>query len=160
MYLIDGNNVIGGRVGWHKDKKKSRRKLLSELIRFSRAKSVSVTVVFDGRPDSETPDDSIHGGVQVYYAVPGSDADSRIVDLVEASQNKHNMIVVTSDMQLSDRIRVCAVQVLKSGQFRNMLDEVKPPKTSSLDSDKPEIECVEIGEWMRYFGTSPEDDDN
>ena len=50
-YLIDGNNVMGQRVGWHRDRVRARRELLEDVARFARAKRVSVSVVFDGAPD-------------------------------------------------------------------------------------------------------------
>jgi len=63
MYLIDGNNVIGQRVGWHRDKPRSRRRLLEELARFFRVKKTRITVVFDGAPDQSFPDGSSYCGV-------------------------------------------------------------------------------------------------
>src|ERR687885_205416 len=35
-YLVDGNNVMAQRVGWHRDKPGARRRLLGELARFAR----------------------------------------------------------------------------------------------------------------------------
>ena len=49
-YLVDGNNVMAQRVGWHRDKAGARRGLLDELARFAAAKRARVTVVFDGAP--------------------------------------------------------------------------------------------------------------
>jgi len=53
------------------------------------------------------PDGSSFRGVKVFYARPGSDADTRIVEMAEAERNKKNLIVVTSDRKLADRVRVC-----------------------------------------------------
>jgi predicted RNA-binding protein with PIN domain len=122
MYLIDGNNVIGQRVGWHRDKSGSRRRFIEDLVRFIRNQRAAISVVFDGAPDESFPDESNYHGLNIYYARPGSDADSRIVDLVEGERNRKNLVVVTSDRKLIDRIRVCGVKVMTSGSFRRMIE--------------------------------------
>ena len=50
-YLIDGNNVMAQRVGWHKDKRAARRRLLEDLARFGASHGARIAVVFDGAPD-------------------------------------------------------------------------------------------------------------
>ena len=47
-----------------------------------------VDVAFDGAPDDVAPDGARVDGVGVYYAAPGSDADSRIRQLVEAAPDR------------------------------------------------------------------------
>jgi predicted RNA-binding protein with PIN domain len=154
MYLVDGNNVMGGRVGWHRDKAGARRRLLDELIRFARARRQRVTVVFDGAPDPACPDGSKSGGVTVHYARRGADADGRIVELVEAEANRKNLLVVTSDSQLAARIRVCGVRVMRSGEFRQTLDAIAAQPPASAD---PSVETDEMKHWLRYFGVDEDD---
>ena len=101
-YLVDGNNVMAQRVGWHRDKAGARRRLLEELARFARAAGVTVEVVFDGAPDDFFPDGSDFMGVRVFYAERGRDADARIKQLVEASRERRTLKVVTSDRALAD----------------------------------------------------------
>jgi predicted RNA-binding protein with PIN domain len=86
-YLIDGNNVMAQRVGWHRDKPGARRRLLGELARFARETGVTLEAVFDGAPDEFFPDGSYFMGVRVFYAERGADADTRIKQLVEASRS-------------------------------------------------------------------------
>src|SRR4051794_18717542 len=74
-YLVDGNNVMAQRVGWHRDKPGARRDLLKELARFALSKGVRVTVVFDGAPEQHFPDGASYRGVRVFYAERGSNAD-------------------------------------------------------------------------------------
>ena len=50
-YLVDGNNVMGQRVGWHRDRAGARRRLVDELQRFARRSGDRIEVVFDGVPD-------------------------------------------------------------------------------------------------------------
>jgi hypothetical protein len=102
-YLVDGNNVMGQRVGWHRDKAGARRRLIGELARYVRLTGEGVDVVFDGAPDAGLFDGARVDGVGVHYAAPGSDADSRIRQLVEAVPDRHALTVVTSDRRLALR---------------------------------------------------------
>jgi len=149
MYLIDGNNVIGQRVGWHRDKAGSRRRLMQELARLAVAKKLRLAVVFDGAPDPQFPDGSSYRGVKVFFARAGSDADTRIIEMAEAEQNKKNLVVVTSDGKLASRVRVCGVRVMRSGEFRRMLDE---NAAAAPDTEGQSVKEDEMDEWMRYFG--------
>jgi predicted RNA-binding protein with PIN domain len=121
-YLVDGNNVMGQRVGWHRDRAGARRRLIGELARFARSEDVPVEVVFDGSLDGSNPDGSIFGGVRVHYAGPGSDADRRIEELVEQSPDPGSLTVVTSDRRLADAVRRLGAHVIRSGQLRRYLD--------------------------------------
>ncbi|MDQ3754177.1 MAG: NYN domain-containing protein [Acidobacteriota bacterium] len=164
-YLIDGNNVMAQRVGWHKDKAGARRRLMNELARFARARGVSVSVVFDGAPDEHFPDGASYlAGVRVFYAARGSNADERIKAMVESSRQRRTLIVVTSDRALADYIRRCGVrEVVRSGDFRRRLDETASasPANSSHDSadDRPPLPNEETADWLRYFGVGPEDEE-
>ena len=156
MYVIDGNNVIGGRVGWHRDKPGSRRLLLHDLARLARAKKLRLNVVFDGAPDPQFPDGSSFRGVRIFYARVGSDADSRVVEMVEAERNKKSLVVVTSDRKLTSRVRASGARVMRSGEFRRMLDEIAENATDQ-EADTPKIKDDEMSEWLRYFGVEESD---
>jgi predicted RNA-binding protein with PIN domain len=154
MLLIDGNNVIGQRVGWHRDKAGARRRLLTELARAGKAGSGRYAVVFDGAPDPGFPDGSRFEGVKVYYARSGSDADHRILELIEGMRDRQGLIVVTSDRGLTAKVRVSGIKVMKSGVFRRQLEDWLADHAST--EDQPDDRG--LSEWMRYFGVSEEDD--
>jgi predicted RNA-binding protein with PIN domain len=156
MYIIDGNNVIGGRVGWHRDKPGSRRLLMQDLARLARTKKLRMNVVFDGAPDPQFPDGSRRRGVGIFYSRQGSDADARIVEMVEADRNKKSLVVVTSDRKLTSRVRACGARVMRSGEFRRMLDETVE-NAPDREPDAPNIKDDEMNEWLRYFGADESD---
>ena len=156
-YLVDGNNVMGQRVGWHRDRAGARRRLLGELARFARAAGVTVEAVFDGAPDESFPDGSYFMGVRVFYAARGADADARIKQLVEASRERRTLKVVTSDRALADYVRRCGAEVIRSGDFRRRLDALSDNEETRGDPRAGVAES-ELGEWMYYFGADPEDD--
>lgn len=154
MRLIDGNNVIGQRVGWHRDKPGSRRLLMQDLARLAKVEKLRLAVVFDGAPDPQFPDGSSYRGVRIFYSRQGSDADARIVEMVEAERNKKSLIVVTSDTALAARVRANGVRVMRSGEFRRMLDEA----VDVTPDEEPNIKDDEIDKWLRYFGIEESDD--
>ena len=119
-------------------------------------KKLRLNVVFDGAPDPQFPDGSSYRGVRIFYARLGSDADSRVVEMVEAERNKKSLVVVTSDRKLTSRVRASGARVMRSGEFRRMLDEIAENATDQ-EADTPKIKDDEIIEWLRYFGVEESD---
>jgi predicted RNA-binding protein with PIN domain len=159
-YLVDGNNVMAQRVGWHRDKPGARRVLLDELARFAQAKGARVTVVFDGAPEQHFADGASYRGVRVFYAERGSNADERIKRMVEEERERRTLLVVTSDRALADYVRRCGAQVLRSGDFRRRMEEAtagagEPPEPEARQG----VAAEELDGWMRYFGVGPEDEE-
>jgi predicted RNA-binding protein with PIN domain len=155
-YLVDGNNVMAQRVGWHRDKQGARRGLLDELARFAAAKRARVAVVFDGAPDEFFADGASYKGVRIHYAARGSNADERIKALVESSRERRTLRVVTSDRALANYVRQCGVEVIASGAFRQRMAEAK--RADAPPAGKREIEA-DAAHWLRYFGVAPDDDE-
>ena len=81
-----------------------------------------MSVVFDGPPLEEFRDGETVEGVQIYFAHPGSDADERIVELAESAVEHGDIVAVTSDKNLGERLRLLGARTLRSGQFRKMLE--------------------------------------
>jgi predicted RNA-binding protein with PIN domain len=134
---------------------------MHDLARLARSKRLRLNVVFDGAPDPQFPDGSNHRGVKIYYGRPGSDADTRIVEMVEAERNKKSLVVVTSDGKLASRVRACGARVMRSGEFRKMLDETveSSPDRKSNTPNLPDLKNKdkEMSEWLRYFGVEESD---
>lgn len=152
-YIVDGNNVMGQTPGWHRDKQGARWRLLKDLAAFARAKRARVTVVFDGQPEHLLPDGSAFKGVRVLYAKKGSDADSRIARLVESSPDRRGLTVVTSDRHLGSLVRTEGARVLRSGEFRRLIQEA----LAAGKDEKPEDEVndTDLEGWLSYFGEPP-----
>lgn len=155
-YLIDGNNLMAQRAGWHRDRAGARRKLLDELAVYAQRKRVRLLVVFDGAPEAHFADGASYRGVRVFYAERNSNADERIKRMVEDSRERRTLWVVTSDRALGDYVRRTGARVMRAGEFRQEMEnliEEKTKESESLPAGEPEMK-----EWMRYFGVAPEDD--
>ena len=159
-YLVDGNNVMGQRVGWHRDRAGARRRLMMELSRLARGERLKIEVVFDGAPDEHFPDGSRFMGVGVFYAARGATADDRIKGMVDAARDRRTLVVVTSDRQLADYVRRSGVRVQRSGEFRRRLDAIDEQGTEPREKgSSPRLSPDELLAEMRYFGVAPEDDE-
>lgn len=157
-YLIDGNNVMAQRVGWHRDKPRARRTLLDELAGFARVKRVSISVVFDGAPEKHFADGASYRGVKVFYAERGSDADTRIKLMVDGARERRTMLVVTSDRALADYVRRCGAQVIRSRDFRQRMLEATAASETQTAAETDTVTTQDTDAWMRYFGVDSSDD--
>lgn len=159
MFLVDGNNVIGQWPGWHKDKSGARRKLLDKLAELALARRCSISVVFDGAPETFFPDGSSYRrAVRIYYSARGSNADERIKAMVEASRERRTLFVVTSDRALANYVRRCGAPVISAGEFRRRIEALHSEKERDQGREPPSL--TETGEdWMRYFGVTDDDDE-
>ncbi len=72
--------------------------------------------------------------------------------MVEAERNRKNLIVVTSDTTLAARVRANGVRVMRSGEFRQMLDKTLDEAVDAAPDEEPNIKDDEIDKWLRYFG--------
>ena len=159
-YLIDGNNVMAQRVGWHRDKQGARRRLLDDLARFALCGKASVAVVFDGAPEQHFADGARYRGVRVFYAERGSNADERIKRMVEETRERRTLLVVTSDRALADYVRRCGARVMRSGDFRQRMEEALAQAAEPPANDVHKgVATEELDGWMRYFGVATEDEE-
>jgi predicted RNA-binding protein with PIN domain len=148
-YVVDGNNVMAQTVEWRRDKAGARRRLIHDLVRFVAVRRVKLKVVFDGAPDEEFPEGLKYKGVRILYARPGSDADSRIMDLVGKSSHKRDLIVVSSDRALVSFANHQGGRTMSSGQFRRLLEDTAKVAGSMEKSGRDE--SVDVEEWLEFF---------
>jgi predicted RNA-binding protein with PIN domain len=121
-YVVDGMNVIGSRAdGWWRDRPAARRRLVADLAPLSAAGD-AVTVFFDGRPTASERAGTNDAGVSIRFAPGGRNAaDDAIVDHVASLARPGDVVVVTSDAELSRRVRAHGAGVMGAGAFRDRL---------------------------------------
>jgi predicted RNA-binding protein with PIN domain len=153
-YIVDGNNVMAQTVGWHRDRSGARRRLIHDLVHFVAVQRVKLKVVFDGAPDDEFPDGRKYKGVHILYARPGSDADSRIMELVNKASYKRDLIVASSDRALSSYCKHQGARVISSGQFRRLIEDCRKQERSMEKSGQGDH--VDVAEWLEFFKNSGE----
>jgi predicted RNA-binding protein with PIN domain len=120
-WLVDGMNVIGSRPdGWWRDRTAAMRRLAAELDDFASATPDPVTVVFDGRPRDLGTYPHL---AEIAFAPGGRDAaDHEIARRVAADADPGDVVVVTSDKALADRVAGAGGRVESVGRFRRQLE--------------------------------------
>ena len=121
QYIIDGYNLTNHRLFTTTNsgrKIKDSRIALLELIRVKRlcgSPRNSVTIVFDGYPDSESLE-GFDTAMQVVFARQES-ADERIRRLVEKSGNPKNIRVVSDDKEIKFFVKAQGAKALSVEEF-------------------------------------------
>ena len=123
MVIVDGNNVMGQRVGWHRNKPAAQRQLIDKVERLARLREEPHILVFDAKPNTTVPDRWSRSMLTVQYARPGSSADELILELVYRHEQHPEVLVITSDRALIRQIQVLGAKVMQSGTFRRILDK-------------------------------------
>jgi|LSQX01.1.fsa_nt_gb predicted RNA-binding protein with PIN domain len=126
MVIVDGNNVMGQRVGWHRDKPAARRRLREEVERLASGGNEPYLLVFDAPGDGPGEGGASEEGIvpffRVLYARRGSSADELILEQLYHHGGGEQVCVVTSDRALARQARVLGARVVTSGQFRRRLE--------------------------------------
>ncbi len=120
-WIVDAMNVIGSRPdGWWKDRRRAMAGLVEQLERWAPTEDGGVTVVFE-RPMSPPFDSSV---IEIAHAprAAANSADDEIVRLVRADDRPHDLMVVTSDSALADRVRNAGASVYPAASFRDLID--------------------------------------
>jgi predicted RNA-binding protein with PIN domain len=123
MVIVDGNNVMGQRVGWHRNKSAAQQRLTDEVECLAQTRNEPHILVFDAKPDPTLPDTWNRSHLAVQYARHGSSADELILELVYRHGQDSEILVVTSDRALTRQIKVLGAKVMRSGAFRKLLDK-------------------------------------
>ncbi|MCA1557062.1 MAG: NYN domain-containing protein [Acidobacteria bacterium] len=80
---------------------------------------------------------------------------SRILRL---PRERRTLIVITSDRALAEYVRRCGARVLRSGEFRQRLDEAIKEKTAPPAAEESDtIADGELKNWLRYFGVEEDE---
>jgi hypothetical protein len=162
---VDGNNLIGHTRELSLADPDCRRQALDRVALLCRASGSRALVVFDGGPDPHVGVQGLHlGPVQALLAGRGSDADRRILALMEQSAGQPGMTVVSSDRRLYGRARTLGLAALRIHEFNRLLAEVRGAERREaeerfeLEEKSRSLEPGELEEWLRIFSSREEGD--
>jgi predicted RNA-binding protein with PIN domain len=120
-WIVDAMNVIGSRPdGWWKDRRRAMEELVDRLERCASGEGHHVTVVFE-QPMSPPIRSSV---IEIEHAAKAAanSADDEIVRLVLADDRPEEITVVTSDVELAERVRDAGASTHPAASFRNLVD--------------------------------------
>lgn len=123
MVIVDGNNVMGQRVGWHRNKLAAQERLIDEVERLARSLEEPYVLVFDAGSETAAAESGSGSALEIRYARRDSSADELILELVYRLSRLSDISVVTSDKALARQVQVLGAKVVRSGAFRRMLEQ-------------------------------------
>ena len=116
-WVIDGMNLVGSTPdGWWRDRPGAMARLVGRLRRHQWPSGDRITVVFDGDP---VPVGDEEGQVlDVRFSGRGrSTGDELIASLAARHPDPGNLLVVTSDRGLAERVRAAGASVASAGSL-------------------------------------------
>lgn len=120
-WIVDGMNVIGCRPdGWWRDRRAAMGRLVAHVEHWAETENADVTVVFE-----HPPRPPLQSSVVAVTHAPqaGADAaDDEIVRLLADDDRVADVVVVTSDRGLAERVRALGAQVHPAEAFRETID--------------------------------------
>jgi len=152
-YLIDGYNIIKKTPGVFSANLQSGREELIRLIEIHAPQGSlnnPVTIVFDGRSGvfgGMMP--SFPGGLKVIFSQDES-ADDKIRKIVEKSDRKKEMVVVTDDRELGFATRAMGTKLMSVKEFLGKTEKPSPQFKRSISKDKKEIDEKSISQSLEY----------
>lgn len=124
IVFVDGYNVLKHAYPHEDHAFSAQRDLLIEELSFYKKKrsELDITVVFDGGFEKKA-ERQIHKGVVVIFSGQKQSADEWIVDHVEQKKG-YEIVVVTRDKQLGERCKLYGAEIIDTGDFYNVLQDV------------------------------------
>ena len=159
--FVDGYNLIfaaSKRMGGFdiSEPEAAREKLLHMLAKFKSVRSDRIVVFFDGGQEAaHLPRRHFARGTEVIFSDADSDADSDIKNAVSHDDNPRSIRVISSDMGIRNFVKRYGVQVCKSRDFLDEMDEAL--REGALPADEPieKYEGASADEkdyWLSVFG--------
>ena len=120
-YILDGYNIIHKTPAFEQLLSRSLEDARRGLINFcktllqSRGDVAKITIIFDGKSDVFSPDESA-GRLEIIYTITGEDADDRIVDYLRQTQPRFASIV-SDDNYVCNSARAFKVKAVSVAAF-------------------------------------------
>ena len=116
-------NVIGSRPdGWWRDRDRATRRLVDQVDRWAEHREERVTVMLEHRPREEVRAERV--GIAWASAGGPDAADREILARLPGWLAEDEVVVVTSDRDLSAKARAAGAEVVPSRPFRAELDSL------------------------------------
>lgn len=156
QYLIDGYNLIHLVADLNRfldsGLEPARNLLITLLRRYAATHQVFITVVFDGEAVGQL-DASISNfhRLTVIYSRPPEKADPVIKRIIDKTENRRGLTLVSADHELIHYARRSGVQTLSPQQFYDRLRQ--PANQQQMDQKfNSELSQTELADWLKLFG--------
>ena len=151
-YIIDGYNLLHAIPTLKKllshDAFQAREQLVQFVSRLTFRRKFRCTIVFDGAQPSSPHPSSTRSPVHIVFSHPNS-ADIKIRSMIEASKNRTQLVVISSDHEILKFAKVCSCATFTSRSFSNLLFE---DEDRGEQKDQTTLSKSQVEEWMKIFG--------
>jgi predicted RNA-binding protein with PIN domain len=156
IIVIDGYNLMFQlpeiRREVERDLEKAREHFLNVLAAYAVKKPAEYLVVFDGDgQDRLQIRQRTH--IKILFSKPPQKADPIIKKIAAEKTRTEDMVVVTSDLEISRFARICGVKVETSQKFA--LDITEEPRTDLENKFDQNLSEDEVNDWMDLFKKKP-----
>jgi predicted RNA-binding protein with PIN domain len=159
-YIVDGSNFLG-RAGKSVRDPAEKMELARRLSLFQRQTRARVTLVFDGAPDPalETPPPAPgRRTLSILFPAEGRPADDLIMEFLDGRTDNRDVVLVTSDRELSAHGRRRGARVLACADFarelRGVVREFHRSRANRKRETKPPS-GLEMRLWLDVFKDAP-----
>jgi predicted RNA-binding protein with PIN domain len=162
-YLIDGDNLLhAARAAFEGAERANRAWLCRLLSSWDSEGRQGITIVFDGyRPATPADGPVAEGELTIRYSDKGT-ADSRIVEMLNASHSARNLTVVSTDREVRMAARRRRAASVDSTSFieriRRELDRAERRHRREPPEKYRGLEPGETQRWMEEFGLEVDDE--
>lgn len=153
-YLIDGNNFLGHIDPYSFRDKRSKYRLVHQLLIFQRMKRTKVLLVFDGAPDEKLTDKRFQKKkFSIIYPPLGQNADETIKDIISRQTDLRKFFVVSSDFELKSFVKARGARPLSSKEFSRELRKAlkENRKEAELSKEVFPLSRLELNHWLQIF---------
>jgi predicted RNA-binding protein with PIN domain len=150
-YIIDGYNLIHAVPSLKQllqhDGYQARERLIAAVSRLTFKKKFRCTIVFDGAKPIDIQAPSSHAPIHIVFSSPVS-ADAKIRDMITASKNRTQLVIISSDHEILNYAKVCSCATHTSKYFAVLLFE-----ESDSGEEKEDVPLTknQVDDWIRLF---------
>jgi predicted RNA-binding protein with PIN domain len=151
--IIDGWNVcwkipeIAELIPDHLERARNRLNTLIKI--FFQGKKVEYKIFYDGQPLFFSG--AIQQDHSVYFSTSPEKADELIIKFLQKQSKKENWTVITSDRELTYRVKNNNALILTSEAFVSKLISNRSPKFKVNTKENPRIDQEDISYWLNKF---------
>ena len=102
----------------------ARKELVRRLTEYQDASGIRVVLVFDGQ-GAKAGEDSVPGGIQIFYSAAGQTADSIIERLTAKYACEHDITVATSDHLEQTTAMSFGAMTISAEGLRDQLEDAR-----------------------------------
>ena len=156
-YIIDGYNLLHAIPALKQqlthDGFQARERLIAAVSRLTFRKKFRCTIVFDGTKPTDIPPSPSHAPIHVVFSAPLT-ADTKIRDMITASKNRTQLVIISSDHEILNYAKVCSCTTHTSKYFAGILFE-----ESDHGEEKEDVPLTknQLDDWIKLFQTGTKD---